>query len=158
MKEEKPQPTMQEIATALRDKFIEAAGKTANEVDMEAVTTEVIRDLNASKREVTLKLLGLDNRWGEWEVDSRKSPISDLLTAECKAMIIKWVNEVVTEVLTEEMRLKTKASIKKAFLKQISDLSNYRSREMITDSANSLIATLVGEVKHELEVELGIKE
>lgn len=159
--EEKPQPTMQEVAAKLRDKFIEAAGQTANDVDMKAVTLEVVRDLNASKREVTLKLLGLDNRWGKWEVDhcnGRKSPVGELIDAECTAMIQQWTNEVIKEVLTDEMRLKTKAAIKKAFLGEISDRYNYKTREMVTRSAESLVATLVKDVKHEFEVELGIKE
>ena len=161
MTEKKPQPTMQDIAAQLRDKFIEAAGKTANDVDMSAVTMEVVRDLNASKREVTLKLLGLDNRWGKWEVDhcnGRKSPVGELIDDACTELITQWVNDTIEEVLTTEMRLKTKKHIKDAFLKEIADRNSYKTRELISNYANSFVATIVKEVKDEFEIELGIKE
>ena len=161
MTKEKPQVTMQEVAAQLRDKFIEAAGKTANDVDMSAVTMEVVRDLNASKREVTLKLLGLDNRWGTWEVDhcnGRKSPVGELIDDACAELVTQWVNETIKEVLTDEMRLKTKAQIKKAFLAEITERNSYKTRELISNYATSFISTIVKEVKDEFEVELGIKE
>ena len=158
---DKPEQTMQEVAAALRNRFIEVAGDVANDVDMEAVTKEVIQDLNASKREVTLKLLGMDNRWGKWEVDhcnGRKSPIGDIVNAECSAMVTQWVNDTIKEVLTDEMRLKTKVAIKKAFIAEITDRQSYHSRKMVSDRVEDIVTRMVDAIKYEIEVELGIKE
>ena len=161
MTEEKPQPTMKEVADRLRSQFIHVAGTVANEVDMESVTQEVIKDLNASKREVTLKLLGLDNRWGKWEVDhgnSRKSPVGDIISDECRAMVTQWVNDTIKEVLTDEMKAKTKAHIKKAFIAEINDRHSYEHRRLVSSEASDIVTRMVADIKRECEVELGIKE
>jgi hypothetical protein len=157
----KPMPTMQEVAATLRERFVEVAGSVANDVNMEAVTHEVIKDLNASKREVTLKMLGMDNRWGKWEVDhcnSRSSPVQTLIDDACKEMVTTWVNDTIKEVLTDEMRLKTKVAIKKAFIAEIGDRHSYHARKMVTDRAEGIVSRMVDDIKHEIEVELGIKE
>jgi hypothetical protein len=156
-----PPPTMQEIAVKLRDRFVEVAGSVANDVNMEAVTHEVIKDLNASKREVTLKMLGLDNRWGKWEVDhcnSRKSPVQSLIDDTCMEMVTTWVNDTIKEVLTDEMKKKIKANIKAAFLSEIGDRHSYHARKMISEHAENIVTQMITDIKREIEVELGIKE
>lgn len=117
--EPKPVPTITEIAEQLHENFLRAAANTANEADSMAVVQEVVKDLNASKRAVTLKMLGLDNRWGgEWEVDhcnGRQSPITKYMDAECQEILAQWVRDAIKEVVTDKL----KAEFQKVLAKDI---------------------------------------
>ena len=152
-------PTVQEIAANLKARFINTAAAHANEADVEQVMTEVIKDLNAAKRAVTLKMMGLDNRWGNWEVDhcnGRTSPITEYLTDTSKTLIKNWVNDAIKEVLTTEVEAKLKKQLADAFRKELYDLGGYKTREMISDKVHEFIARLLKKEAAALRAELDL--
>ena len=153
--------TPQEIAALLKTKFVQAASEVANDAHAESVTEQIIKDLNAQKREVTLKLLGLDDRWGKWEVDrcnGRNSAITQYLADGAKATIHQWVNEAVAEVMTTELKSKIMQDAKKAIHKEVQDLVREKlNGYALSKLAKPFIDAWLQEAADEVRVELGIK-
>lgn len=150
--------TPQEIAALIKEKFVTAATEVANDVHGESVAKEIVSDLNAQKRAVTLRLLGLEDRWGKWEVDhcnGRESPITQYLASESKETIKAWVNEAVQEVLTTQLKSKimkdAKAAIKKEVEKQVRENTGaYRLGQQADPIINALFQAAANEVREEL--------
>ena len=160
MTTEKPQPDMSSIAAMLRNRFVDCAASAANEADVEQVMDVVIKDLNAAKREVTLKMLGLENRWGKWEVDhcnGRNSPISAYLDEECKALVKEWVQSAVKEVLTKELKAKKKKEITDSIKSELANQASYSTRTMIMHAVENFNKQILDNVTNELRQELGLK-
>lgn len=154
-----PEIDLKAAAHKLRSAVAVAASRMADETDAMEVTREVIKDLNSSKREVAVKLLGLNNSWGKWEVDhcnGRKSPIGDYLDIECKELIAEWVREAVKEVLTAEYKDKFKTQIKGALKKEVAERVSRNSN--MWEHGERIAQNMLSEVADELRVELGIKE
>lgn len=152
--------TVQEIAAKFKDMFVEVATERASRDDAEAVVAEIVRDLEAQKREVTMKLLGLDNRWGKWEVDhgnNRSSPITDMIASEGRDLIKAWVNEAVKEVLTADAKDKFMKQCKAALVKDLKDITgSYSVREYAETTVKQIRMRFMEEAAKELRAELGL--
>lgn len=152
--------TPRQIAAMLKQKFVQAATEVANDAHAESVTASIISDLNAQKRVVTLKLLGLDDKWGDWEVDhcnGRNSPVTEYLAQGAKEEIKKWVNDAVKEVLTTELKSKVMLDAKKAIKKEVdgiiaSNLNGYNLREYAKPVIDSWLEQAANEVRKELGI------
>jgi predicted ATP-grasp superfamily ATP-dependent carboligase len=152
--------TVHEIADKLKDAFVVVATERADRTEAEAVVGEIIRDLEAQKREVTMKLLGLDSRWGKWEVDhcnGRQSPITEYLASEGRDLVKAWVNDAVKEVFTADAKDKFMKECKKAILNELKNVSgSYETREYVESLVSDIRTTLVKEAAKELRSELGL--
>ena len=151
--------TPKEIAEKMRVKFIEAASATANDAVADQVVESIVADLNKQKRDVTLRLLGLENKWGDkWEVDhcnGRESQITKYLTAGATGVIKAWVNDAVKEVLTTELQTKVMRDAKSAIKKELDDLvrnttSGYYFKQRAEPMFNDLMQKAADEVREEL--------
>ena len=153
-----PAMTPKEIAEVIKAKFVAAATEVANDAHGESVANEIVKDLNAQKRDVTLRLLGIDNRWGKWEVDhcnGRESPITKLLAEQSKDVIRGWVNEAVQEVLTTELKSKVmkdaKAAVKREIEQHVRDNTGaYRLNQQVEPIIDALFQQAADEVREEL--------
>lgn len=154
--------TVKEIADKLKDAFVEVANERADRTEAAAVLGEVIRDLEAQKRDVTMKLLGLDNRWGKWEVDhcnGRTSPITEYLASEGRDLVKSWVNEAVKEVFTADAKDTFMKNCKKALANDLKDIGgSYQLREYTASLVSDIRKSLMDEAAKELRAELGILE
>lgn len=152
--------TVQEIAAKFKDMFVEVSTERADRADAEEVVGEIIRDLEAQKREVTMKLLGLDNRWGKWEVtrsNGLPSPITDYLATEGRDLVKSWVNEAVKEVLTADAKDKFMKQCRAALIKDLKDItSSYQVREYADSVVKDLRMKLMKQAAAELRKELGL--
>lgn len=153
--------TVKEIAAKFKDMFVEVSTERADRADAEEVVGEIIRDLEAQKREVTMKLLGLDNRWGKWEVNRSgsggTSPITEYLAAEGRDLVKSWVNEAVKEVLTADAKDKFMKQCKAAIIKDLKDTtSSYQVREYADSVVKDLRMKLMKEAAADLRKELGL--
>lgn len=152
--------TVKEIADKLKDAFVVVATERADRTEAEAVVGEVIRDLEAQKREITMKLLGLDNRWGRWEVDhcnGRSSPITDYLASEGRELVKAWINEAVKEVFTADAKDTFMKNCKKALANDLKDISgSYKLREYTESLVSDIRKSLMEDAAKELRVELGL--
>lgn len=161
VKEPIPPMTAAEMAAVLKGKFVQAVTEVANDAHAESVTEQIIIDLNKQKRAVTLKLLGLEDRWGKWEVDhcnGRESPITNYLAQGAKETIKQWVNEAVAEVLTTELKTKIMNDAKKAIHKEVQSLvynatGNYNMHKMAEPVIKAWFEKAADEVRRELGVE-----
>lgn len=150
--------TPKEIAEVIKAKFVTAATEVANDAHGESVAQEIVKDLNKQKREVTLRLLGLDSRYREWEVDhcnGRESLITQYLAEQSKETIRAWVNEAVQEVLTTELKSKIMTAAKGALKKEIeqqvrNNTGSYRLGEQVKPIINALFQNAADEVREEL--------
>lgn len=153
---EEPRYTMEDIATKLREKFIEAAMTQANAADPEQLVNEVVKDLNAAKNEVTLKLLGLTNSWGRWEVSgSQKDNLIDkMIDADGRELVRNWVQEAIKEVFTEEAKSaymkRVKGEIKKYLKENL--LNNYNLRDASRKLCDEMTMNAVNELRAELSL------
>ena len=159
----RPEPTIAEIAENLKAKFIESASRVANDADTDALVELVIKDLNAAKREVTMKLMGMRDNWGKWEVDNtngRKTFISEAISAASKELIATWVNDTIKEVLTTKVKDKMQQEIKAAVKRELLQTSSYEVRRRVSDAAKTLMEGFLDKVVDELrrELELPIKD
>jgi UDP-N-acetyl-D-mannosaminuronate dehydrogenase len=149
-----------QIAQVLREKFVAVASEVANAAHPELVVQEVIKDLNEQKREVTLRLLGLDARYGKWEVDhcnGRTSPITQYLEESTKELIKQWVNEAVTSVLTEDFKHKTMTAARTALKKEIADIVRYDTTGTgLRERAHGVVDELMRRVADEVRKELSL--
>lgn len=152
--------TVKEIADKLKDAFVEVATERADRTEAEAVIGEVIRDLEAQKRDVTMKLLGLDNRWGKWEVDhcnGRTSPITEYLASEGRDLVKAWVNEAVKEVFTANAKDTFMKNCKKALTDDLKDIGgSYQLREYTASLVSDIRMALMEDAAKELRAELGL--
>lgn len=158
-----PSMTPAEMAAVLKAKFVQAVTEVANDAHAESVTEQIINDLNAQKRQVTLKLLGLEDRWGgKWEVDhcnNRESPITKYLAESAKETIKQWINEAVAEVLTTELKSKIMQDAKKALHKEIQDIVRNKTNEYnLRHMADPIIEGWFNKVADEVRRELGVNE
>lgn len=150
--------TPKEIADKLRAKFIVAATAVANDAVADQVAESIIADLNAQKRAVTLSLLGLTDKWGKWEVESRESPITKHLAEAAKATVMQWVNDAVVEVLTEERKLKVKNTVKNALKAHIEGIVKDHVHDYtIRKKAEGLVDTMLQKAADEVRDELGLE-
>lgn len=151
--------TVKEIADKLKDAFTVVAAERADRTEAEAVVGEIIRDLEVQKREVTMKLLGLDNRWGKWEVDhcnGRTSPITEYLASEGCDLIKAWVNEAVKEVFTTAYKDRFMKDCKSALLRDLKNISGYKIREYTESTVSEIRMALMEDAAKELRAELGL--
>ena len=150
--------TPKEIADKLRAKFIVAATAVANDAVADQVAESIIADLNAQKRAVTLSLLGLTDKWGKWEVESRESPITKHLAEAAKATVMQWVNDAVVEVLTEERKVKVKNTVKNAIKAHIEGIVKDHVHDYtIRKKAEGLVDTMLQKAADEVRDELGLE-
>jgi hypothetical protein len=154
--------TAAEMAAVLKGKFVQAATEVANDAHAESVVEQIIEDLNKQKRLVTLKLLGLDDKWGKWEVDhcnGRESPITKYLAQGAQKTIAQWVNEAVAEVLTTELKTKIMNDAKKAIHKEVGDIVRSRTNEYnLRRLAEPVIEGWLQQAADEVRHELGVKQ
>jgi len=149
--------TPKEIADKLRSKFIVAATEIANDAVADQVAESIIADLNAQKRAVTLNLLGLSDKWGRWEVESRESPITKHLAGVAQAAITQWVNEVVVEVLTEERKMKVKNAARNALKAHVETMIKDTAQDYsLRQKAEAMVEAMMQKAADEVRDELGL--
>jgi hypothetical protein len=154
--------TPAEMAAVLKAKFVQAVTEVANDAHAESVTEQIINDLNVQKRQVTLRLLGLEDKWGKWEVDhcnGRESPITKYLADGAEKTIKQWVNDAIKEVLTTELKDKVMQDAKKAIHKEVQELVR---RELngyeLNRKAAPIIDAWLNQAADEVRRELGVGE
>lgn len=155
-----PKPTASSIPEALelmRKRFQEVALDAVNEFDPEAMKAELLKDLNANKREVIAKLLGFDNRWGKWEVDhcnGRMSPITDFINKTCREDVHAWVKEGIKEFKDSPEFAKFRDQLKAKVVQNIKDRINDQLWSVANEAAKTASTELYTELMKEARAHL----
>lgn len=144
--------TLESIRAQLHEKFLAYAEEQLDATDPKEFMDSIVKDLENQKRAVTLKLLGMDNRWGKWEVDhcnGRSSPITTHIAAAVEPLLTEWMEKVVVEELRKEMS-KTTTGIKNAMRAEVLRLIEWKSSEYAKKLGEELLEKASDELKAEL--------
>ena len=86
--------------TKLRDGLIEqfftAFGNASVKFDAEGIQRQIVDELTKERRNLALKMLGFNDRWGKLEVDhtnGRETVASDFIDQNVGPAVKKWVDE-----------------------------------------------------------------
>lgn len=126
----------------------------------EKIVQGIITQMRGAEREVTWKILGMDNRWGKWEIDhcnGRTSPLSSELASRCEPLLSDAIAEIGQKVVAEmTVDPKARGQLKAAFKKELQSKLDRLLREAVTDQATRLANTLVGGIVTEVRAEAGL--
>ena len=155
MAEEK-MPSVIEIAEKLRKQYIEKAAEVADSTDPEAVVKSVIDDLEMRKREVAMKLLGIDTSWGRHEV-RQASVFQKYLDDKAHDYITAWLGDAIKTTL-EDPNLKGKFmnDCRAAVRKQFKESVDWRIKRAVEVAVDNMKRDILNKVANEFREELGL--
>lgn len=142
-------PRLSGAIEAAKERFTEQAAKGINEFDAPSVAAEIVKELNAAKREVVMKIIGLDNNWGKWEVDhcnGRESPITKLVEQQCREAIHAWLVPAIKEELERQRERVIKeyvAAVTNDVVSRLETACYTTSREIASECAAAWKADLM---------------
>ena len=125
--------------TKLRDDLIEqffiAFGNAGVNFDAEGIQRQIVDELTKERRNLALKMLGFDDRWGKLEVDhcnSRTSVASEFIKSQVGPAIERWADECLRPMLEEHGRAKLHdAAVMKAVMKDFDNQFMYAARQQM---------------------------
>ena len=104
--------------TKLRDDLVEqfftAFGNAGVKFDAEGIQRQIVDDLTKERRNLALKMLGFDDRWGKIEIDhsnGRKSVASDFIDQNVGPAVQKWVDECLRPAIEARSRDKLNSPV-----------------------------------------------
>ena len=125
--------------TKLRDGLVEqffvAFGNAGVKFDAEGIQRQIIDELTKERRNLALKMLGFDDRWGKLEVDhcnSRTSVASEFIKSQVGPAVERWADECLRPMLEERGRAKLHdAAVMKAVMKDFDNQFMYAARQQM---------------------------
>lgn len=132
--------------TKLRDGLIEqfftAFGNAGVKFDAEGIQRQIVNDLTKERRNLALKMLGFDDRWGKIEIDhsnGRKSVASNFIDQNVGPAVQKWVDECLRPAIEARSRDKLNSpAVMKAIMKDFdSEFMHAARRQMEQLAAQS---------------------
>ena len=125
--------------TKLRDGLVEqffvAFGNAGVKFDAEGIQRQIIDELTKERRNLALKMLGFDDRWGKLEVDhcnSRTSVASEFIKSQVGPAVERWADECLHPMLEERGRAKLHdAAVMKAVMKDFDNQFMYAARQQM---------------------------
>ena len=133
----------QEVVSAriakLRDNLVEqfftAFGNAGVKLDAEGIQRQIVDELTKERRNLALKMLGFDDRWGKLEVDrcnSRTSVASEFIKSQVGPAVERWADECLRPMLEERGRAKLhNAAVMKAIMKDFDHQFQYAARKQM---------------------------
>ena len=135
--------TEQEVVAAritkLRDDLVEqfftAFGNAGVKFDAEGIQRQIVDDLTKERRNLALKMLGFNDRWGKLEIDhanGRETVASNFIDQNVGPAVKKWVDECLRPAIEARGRDKlNNAAVMKAVMKDFdSDFMDAARRQM----------------------------
>ena len=125
--------------TKLRDGLVEqffvAFGNAGVKFDAEGIQRQIIDELTKERRNLALKMLGFNDRWGKLEVDhcnSRTSVASEFIKSQVGPAVERWADECLHPMLEERGRAKLHdAAVMKAVMKDFDNQFMYAARQQM---------------------------
>ena len=145
--------------TKLRDGLIEqfftAFGNASVKFDAEGIQRQIVDELTKERRNLALKMLGFNDRWGKLEVDhtnGRETVASDFIDQNVGPAVQKWVDECLRPAIEARSRDKlNNPAVMKAIMEDFDSCFIYAARqqmEHLAEQAGKEFAdTLVNQIK-----------
>ena len=126
-------------AAKLRDGLIEqfftAFGNASVKLDAEGIQRQIVDELTKERRNLALKMLGFDDRWGKLEIDhanGRKTVASDFIDQNVGPAVKKWVDECLRPAIEARGRDKLNSpAVMKAIMKDFDSEFMYAARRQM---------------------------
>jgi hypothetical protein len=139
----------------LVEQFFTAFGNAGVKFDAEGIQRQIVNDLTKERRNLALKMLGFDDRWGKIEIDhsnGRKSVASDFISQNVGPAVQKWVDECLRPAIEVRSRDKLNSpAVMKAIMKDFDSDFMYAARkqmEQLAEQAGEEFAnTLADQIK-----------
>lgn len=131
-----------QLAAELNDKAEAALRAAVTELDTDKFVASVIGRLRQHQNNAIWKLLGLEDRWGKWEVDhcnGRSSPITQYLSSAVEPTVRDWVNQAVREVIETDGEV-MRTQVLGALRKEIEDRYKRELRNSAVNAINTAAA------------------
>ena len=125
--------------TKLRDGLIEqfftAFGNASVKFDAEGIQRQIVDELTKERRNLALKMLGFDDRWGKLEIDhtnGRKTVAGDFIDQNVGPAVKKWVDECLRPAIEARGRDKLNSpAVMKAIMKDFDREFMYAARRQM---------------------------
>lgn len=149
MAREKPAPPplqerLLEARESMHERFF-AAFERANEAfTPDSLATEISTMLTRERREIVLKLLGFDTRWGKLEVDhcngrDKDSIVGRYLRGQAEPIVAAWMEKELRPIFEAKARERlANAEVRKAVERDFVERFTYCLRENISREAERL--------------------
>ncbi len=133
-----------EARESMHERFF-AAFEKANEAFLpDSLATEITAMLTRERREIVLKLLGFDHRWGKFEVDhcnarDKDSIIGRYLRGQAEPIVTAWMEKAIRPIFEAKARERlANAEVRKAVEKDFVERFTYCLRENLNREAERL--------------------
>lgn len=129
--------------TKLRDglikQFFTAFGNAGVKFDAEGIQRQIVDELTKERRNLALKMLGFEERWGKLEIDSlngRKTVASEFIARNVGPAVEKWVDECLRPAIEARGRNKlNNAAVMNAVAKEFDSQFMYAARKRMQQLA-----------------------
>ena len=123
----------------LVEQFFTAFGNAGVKFDAEGIQRQIVNDLTKERRNLALKMLGFDDRWGNLEVDrnnGRKTVARDFIDQNVGPAVKKWVDECLRPAIEARSRDKLNSpAVMKAIMKDFDNEFMYAARRQMEQLA-----------------------
>lgn len=129
--------------TKLRDGLVEqfftAFGNAGVKFDAEGIQRQIVDELTKERRNLALKMLGFDDRWGKLEIDhtnGRKTVAGDFIDQNVGPAVKKWVDECLRPAIEARGRDKlNNAAVMNAVTRDFDSQFMYAARKQMEQLA-----------------------
>ena len=124
-----------ELRDGLIEQFFTAFGNAGVKFDAEGIQRQIVDELTKERRNLALKMLGFDDRWGKLEIDhtnGRKTVASDFIDQNVGPAVEKWVDECLRPAIEARSRDKLNSpAVMKAIMKDFDCEFMYAARRQM---------------------------
>lgn len=135
------------------EKYRAALAKQLETIDGKTIHKEIVDELVSKRREISLRMLGLSDRWGEMEVEN-SSVVAAHIAAHAKNGVEEWLRTHLAEGLKaalergsnktvlKALKSRYRAEFDRCLLREITELASIDAKQ----AAREVAATLKKEI------------
>ena len=124
-----------ELRDGLIEQFFTAFGNASVKFDAEGIQRQIVDELTKERRNLALKMLGFDDRWGKLEIDhtnGRKTVAGDFIAQNVGPAVKKWTDECLRPAIEARSRDKLNSpAVMKAIMKDFDREFMYAARRQM---------------------------
>lgn len=160
MSDEKPEIKLD--VKKIREQFLQAAVGKLNALDPEKFVEGILVEVEKDRREILMKMLGMDDHWGRWEIDhcngrTEKSMLGQYIYQNTAPLFQEWMEKTIRPLIEEE-KLKLTASMKDAIRKEVKEIMTRQVQhglyEIAAREANEIVAEIAKEEAEKIRDQL----
>lgn len=138
------QDRLLEARESMHERFFAAFEKANEAFTPNSLATEISTMLTRERREIVLKLLGFDHRWGKLEIDhcngrDEDSIVGRYLRGQAEPIVAAWMEKEIRPIFEAKARERlANAEVRKAVEREFAERFTYILQENIRREAERL--------------------